>query len=108
MFNVFFLFLKVSLVSAPDDFDPLADDSAILAGPGSARLGSSGRRSESLSQLQWAVGCGGEVSKKNQAEVDHTEAAAKDGELQKLLAVPVLGWHLTQVQIYQLKIVLGV
>lgn len=88
---------EVSLVSAPDDFDPLADDSAILAGPGSARLGSSGHRSESLSQLQWAVGCAGEVSKKNQAEVDHTEAAAKNGELQRLLDVPVLGWHVTQV-----------
>lgn len=88
---------EVSLVSAPHDSDPLADDSAILAGPGSARPGSTGRRSESLSQLQWAVGCGGEVSKTKQIEVDHTEATSKSGELQRALSVPVLGWHVTQV-----------
>lgn len=88
---------EVSLVSAPHDSDPLADDSAILAGPGSARLTNTGRRSESLSQLQWVVGCGGEVSKNKQKEVDHTEATAKNGELQRVLSVPVLGWHVTQV-----------
>ncbi|KAG7161352.1 Dystroglycan-like [Homarus americanus] len=87
---------ELSLMVAPHDFDPLADDSAIVAGPGSARMGNSGHRSESLSQLQWAVGCGGEVTKKKQGEVDHTEATAKGGELQRAVGAPVLGWHMTQ------------
>lgn len=88
---------ELSLMSAPHDFDPLADDAAILAGPGSARLGMGGRRSESMSQLQWAVGCDGEVTKNQQAVVDLTEATSKNGDLERILDVPVIGWHVTQV-----------
>lgn len=87
----------LSLMSAPRDFDPLADDAAILAGPGSARIGMGGRRSESMSQLQWPVGCIGEINKNHQSLVDHAESAAKNGELERIVDVPVIGWHITQV-----------
>ncbi|KAK7074348.1 hypothetical protein SK128_003536 [Halocaridina rubra] len=88
---------ELSLLSAPHDFDPLADDAAILAGPGSARLRTGGRRSQSMSQLQWLVGCDGEVSKHQQPLVDLTEATAKNGKLEGALGIPVIGWHVTQV-----------
>lgn len=94
-----FLGLNASFVPAPHDADPLANDAALQAGPGSAKLTSSSRRSasRSLSQLQWVVGCEGDVRATSQSAVDRNEVAAKNGDLEKLLGLPVLGWHITQV-----------
>ncbi|KAK8389932.1 hypothetical protein O3P69_012857 [Scylla paramamosain] len=82
----------------PHDADPLAIDAALQAGPGSAKLGV-GRHgiARTLSQLQWVVGCNGDIRASAQAAVDRTEVMAKNGNLQELLGVPVLGWHVTQV-----------
>nr|XP_027220783.1 dystroglycan-like [Penaeus vannamei] len=83
------------LVPAPHDFDPLAENDAIMAGPGNASLRNTRLHTDSLAQLQWIVGCGGNVAKKEQ--VNHVEAAARDGTLQNFLSVPVHGWSVTQV-----------
>lgn len=93
---------------APHDADPLANDAALQAGPGSARLTSNSRRSSSrsLSQLQWVVGCDGDVRAGSQSAVDRTEVAAKNGDLEELVGVPVLGWHITQVKIIVIIIVI--
>lgn len=95
-----FMARNASFIPAPHDADPLADDAALQAGPGSSTL-TSGRDASSplrsLSQLQWAVGCGGDVTASAQPALDRVEAAARNGDLEKLLGLPVLGWHVTRV-----------
>lgn len=66
-------------------------------------MGDTGRQSAGLSKLQFVVGFDGEVSKKNQKQMEIVEAKAKNGELQELLGVPVLGWTLKQV-IYEMSL----
>ncbi|CAL4108520.1 unnamed protein product [Meganyctiphanes norvegica] len=84
---------KLSLTSVVQDLDPLADDDAILTGPGSSSHSGHG----GMSQIQWVVGCGGEVSSSQHGTVDRLEATAKDGTLEQAIDLPVLGWTVVQV-----------
>ena len=87
------------MVPAPHESDPLANDAALQAGPGSAKVSYGTRRTphRSLTQLQWVVGCDGDVRAAFQSAVDRAEVTAKNGHMEKLLNTPVLGWHITQV-----------
>ncbi|KAK4306945.1 hypothetical protein Pmani_021268, partial [Petrolisthes manimaculis] len=95
----------ITLVTAPHDADPLSVDSALQAGPGSSRMGqqqqqqkttTKGRRKGGHSLLQAVVGCGGEVNVKGQALVEKVEVLARDGQLERAIGLPVLGWYVSQ------------
>ncbi|CAL4129925.1 unnamed protein product, partial [Meganyctiphanes norvegica] len=91
---------KLFLTSVMQDLDPLANNAAIMTGPGSSlKSGHMG-----MSQIDWVVGCRGEVSARQQDTVERLKTTAEDGTLEQAINVPVLGWMIVQVHAKALRV----